>query len=44
MEIMKIVKIVEDGNVFVRIVVFLKFKFIVFNVNFGYIMFFLSDD
>lgn len=44
MEIMMIVKIIEDGNVFVKIVVLFKFKLILFNVNFGYMMIFLSNN
>lgn len=39
-----IVKIIEDGNVFVKIVVLFKFKLILFNVNFGYMMIFLSNN
>lgn len=44
METMKTVKIVEDGNVLVRIVVPLKPKPIVFNANLGHTMPLSSDD
>lgn len=44
MDIMKIVKLIEDGNIIVKVVVFIKFKFILFNFNFGYIMSFLNDN
>lgn len=44
MDIMKIVKLIEDGNIFVKIVVLIKLKFVFFNFNFGYFMSFLSDN
>lgn len=44
MDIMKIVKLIEDGNIIVKVVVLIKFKFILFNFNFGYIMSFLNDN